>query len=220
MSKRTAMVVGALVLASGTFGCAAEAGSDDLATESDALVRANPRLAEFQEIYTRWSFGQLSVPSDSNGNAVVRDVVLMPIPFTPGDGTPGVADVALKAGQSFMLPCFAEFGTSYRDSTPPDPFEPLSLFTTLDIKFSVDGVPLVTTANVLGYFSKFTFKPEIPIDDTFIKAVIWFEGVGVLHTPLTPGKHVLKLDEKNTEPGFGGLLEYHNTWNVTVAARH
>jgi hypothetical protein len=220
MSKRTAVVAGVLLLASGSLGCTAEAGSDDFATESEALQSGKPRLAEFQEIYTRWSFGQLSVPSDANGNAVVRDVVLMPIPFTPGDGTPGVADVTLNCGQSFMLPFFAEFGTSYRDSTPPDPFEPLSLFQTLEIEFSVDGVPLVTTANVMSYFSKFTFNPEIPIDDTFIKAVIWFEGVGVLHTPLTPGKHVLKLDEKNTEPGFGGLLEYHNTWNVTVPTGH
>ena len=219
MSKRAGLVL-ILLSASGSFGCAADAGGESAAAEADALSRATPRLAEFEEIHSRWSFGQLSVPSDSNGNAIVKGVVLMRIPWTPGDGTPGVADVTLKCGQSFMLPFFAEYGTSYRDATPPDPFEPLSLFQTLDIKFSVDGVTLVNTANVMSYFSKFAFKPEIPIDDTFIKAVVWFEGVGVLHTPLTPGKHVLKLDEKNTEPGFGGLLEYHNTWNVTVSAGH
>jgi hypothetical protein len=207
-----------LLLAAGSFGCSAEVGSEDLTTTSDAVQQGNARLASYEETYTRWVFGQLSVPTDANGNAVVKGVVLMPVPFTDGDGTPGVADVTLKSGQSFMLPFFAEYGTSYRDSTPPDPFEPLSLFETLDIQFSVDGVPLVTTSNVMSYFSKFTFDPEIPIDDTFFKAVIWFEGVGVLHTPLTPGQHVLKLDEKNTEPGFGGLLEYHNTWNVTVTA--
>jgi hypothetical protein len=211
-------MIGVLLLASASFGCAADVGGEDAATETDALHRGAPRLAEFEEVYARWSFGQLSVPTDSNGNPVVKNVVLMPVPFTAGDGTPGVADVTLKCGQSFMLPFFAEFGTSYRDSTPPDPFEPLSLFETLDIKFSVDGVTLVNTSNVMSYFSKFEFDPEIPIDDTFFKAVIWFEGVGVLHTPLTPGKHVLKLDERNTEPGFGGLLEYHNTWNITVPA--
>jgi hypothetical protein len=40
--------------------------------------------------------------------------------------------------------------------------------------------------------------------------------VALLQNPLPPGEHVLKLDEKNAEPGFGGILEYHNTWNVTV----
>jgi len=154
--------------------------------------------------------------TDAFGNAVEKNIVMMPTPQTPGDGTPGSIDVTLGAGEGFTVPFFVELGTSYRNGTPPDPFEPLSLFTTLDIKVTLDGKTLITTDNVLSYFSKFTFEPAIPFDDAVVQAVIWYEGVALLQNPLSPGKHVMTLDEKNSEPGFGGILEFHNTWNLTV----
>ena len=48
----------------------------------------------------------------------------MPVPNTPGDDTPGRAAVTLNARQSFFLPLFTLFGTSYTDGTPPDPLSP------------------------------------------------------------------------------------------------
>lgn len=205
-----------LVFAFAALGCGAAPTDEDVAASQEELKKPNPRLAQFQETYFRWLFGEKTLPTDQYGNAVEKNVVMMPTPQTPGDGTPGSIDVTLRAGEGFTLPFFVELGTSYRNGTPPDPFQPLSLFTTLDIQFTVDGKTLITTDNVLEYFSKFTFDPAIPYDDAVVEAVIWYEGVALLHNPLPPGKHVLKLDEKNTEPGFGGILEYHNTWNVTV----
>ena len=174
----------------------------------------------FQDIYWRWADGSLTLPTDPNTNAVVGPVVMMAIPQTPGDGTPGAQDVTLKDGQPWMLPLWVLQGTSYTDGTPPDPFVGLSIFKTLAITFTIDGRTVVNTRNVMDYFSKFRFVPPIPINSPPTDAVIWFEGIGMLHDPLSPGKHTLKLDVKNTEPlpaGFGGgFVEFHNTWNVTV----
>jgi hypothetical protein len=206
-----------LALPMATLGCGA-APYDEEATTSEATLQSDggPRLAHYQETYWRWTFGDKTLPTDAYGNAVEKNVVMMPIPPTLGDGTPGTLDVTLATGESFTLPLFGALGTSYRDGTPPDPFEPKSIYTTLEISFTVDGNQLISSSNVLSYFSKFTLNPAIPYDDPVIEAIIWSEGIGVLHSPLCPGHHVLKLDVKNTEPQFGQLLEFHNTWNVTV----
>lgn len=198
------------------LGCGAAPTEEDVGASQAELRKPDPRLARYQETYFRWGFGDETLATDAYGNAVEKNVVMMPTPDAPGDGTPASIDVTLGAGEAFTLPFFVELGTSYRDGTPPDAFEPLSLFTTLDIKFTIDGKTLITTDNVLQYFSKFTFAPAIPYDDPVVQGIIWYEGVALLQNPLPPGKHVLTLDEKNTEPGFGGILEYHNTWNVTV----
>jgi hypothetical protein len=210
-------ILGALALTLATFGCGAAPSDGSLATD-DAELRGgfDPRLAHYQETYFRWFFGDKTLPTDANGNSVEKNVVMMPIPPTPGDGTPGTAEVTLSAGEGFVLPLQGALGNGYRDGTPPDPFEPLSVITTLDIQFSVDGQTLIETSNVSRYISKFTFEPAILIDDPVFASVIWYEGAGVLHAPLCPGKHVLKLDTKNTEPIFGAFVEFHNTWNVTV----
>jgi hypothetical protein len=162
----------------------------------------------------------LDLPTDCNGNTVVDNVVFMPIPDAPGDGTPGTIDVTLFNNQSFLLPLFGVFGTSYSDGTPPDPFEPVSIFETLDIQFAIDGVPLVTTDNVMDYFFKYELNPPIPYDYPPLSAVIWGEEISVFHKPLARGKHTFTLDVLNTEPAFGGFSEWHNTWNVTVKRAH
>lgn len=197
-------------------GCGAAPAEESVAASQSELAKPDPRLAQFQETYFRWLFGDKTLSTDAYGNFVEKNVVMMPTPEAPGNGTPASIDVTLRAGEAFTLPFFVELGTSYRDGTPPDPFEPLSLFTTLDIKFTIDGTTLITTDNVLESFSKFSFEPAIPFDDPVVQGIIWYEGVALLQNPLPPGTHVLTLDEKNTEPGFGGILEYHNTWNVTV----
>jgi hypothetical protein len=210
-----------LLLALGTFGCGAASPEETVGTTDQAdRGGVDGQLAHYQETYYRWEFGDKTLSTDAYGNAVENNVAMLPVPFTPGDGTPGTQNVTLSSGEGFVLPLFGELGTSYRDGTPPDPFEPISIFTTLDIQFSIDGKQVISTENVLRYFSKFEFAPPIPIDDSFIAGIVWLEGVGILQSPLSPGEHVLKLDEKNTEPGFGGILEYHNTWNVTVKQGH
>ena len=80
----------------------------------------------------------------------------------------------------------------------------------------IDGVAVVTAANVMDYYSKYEFDPEIPIDFPPIDSVIWVQGIGILHAPLSAGKHTMTLDVKNTMPAFGSFFEYHNTWNIRV----
>ena len=209
---------GALVLTLATFGCAAAPQeAEDLGT-SEAELRGglDPRLAHYQETYFRWVFGDKTLPTDAYGNAIENNVVMMPIPPTPGDGSHGTADVTLSAGESFVLPLRGALGNGYVDGSPDDPFEPLSVITTLEITFSVDGKKLIGTKDIPRYLSKFSFDPIILLDDPFFASVIWYEGVGVLHAPLCPGKHVLELHVRNTEPIFGAFLEFNNTWNVTV----
>jgi hypothetical protein len=178
-------------------------------------------LAEWNEIYERWLFGVLAVPIDGNGNAVVSPhVVLMPFPNTPGDGTPGHIDVTLNAGQAFVLPLWVELGTDYTDGTPPDPLLDVSIFQTLNITFQIDGRTVINQTNVLKFYSEFFFNPPIPITGfPPVNSIIWFQGISIVHHPLSVGTHTFKLDAVNTQPAFGGFFEYHNTWAVTVQPR-
>ncbi len=65
-------------------------------------------LAQWQDVYWRWTYGGLTVPTDANGNAVVNgNVVLMPLPNAPGDGTPGHLNVTLNSGCCRYGTCWA-----------------------------------------------------------------------------------------------------------------
>ena len=175
-------------------------------------------LTIWQETYFRWAYGDITVPTDSNGNAVVGNhTVLPPLPAAFGDGTPAHLDVTLSAGQSFVLPLWALLGTSYTDGTPPDAFVPDSVFQTLDISFTIDGVTVIDGSNVMNYYSKEPMDPVIPIFNfPPYDAVIWMESVGITHAPLTPGTHTVALHARNTQAAFGSFIEYNNTWTVTV----
>jgi hypothetical protein len=175
-------------------------------------------LAGWNEIYERWAFGELAIPIDGNGNAVVHPhVVLFPIPNTPGDGTPGHLDVTLTTGQKFVLPLWVLLGTDYTDGTPPDPLLPLSVFRTLNLTFQIDSKTVIDQTNVLNFYSAFFFNPPIPITGfPPVNSIIWFQGISIVHHPLPPGTHTFQLDAVNTQPALGGFLEYHNTWTVTV----
>jgi hypothetical protein len=174
-------------------------------------------LSQWQEIYWRWFYNDLSIPTDVNGNPVVDNVVLMRFPVTSGDGTAGVIDLTLKAQQPFMLPLWNILGNAYNDGSI-DPYLSEEIFRTLDIKFAIDGVTVVNTANVRQFYTKFDFNPPIPYNFPPAVSFIFLQGIGITHAPLTPGNHVFTLDAKNTDTVdfFGIQLEYHNTWNVTV----
>ena len=211
--KKLIVATGALLL---TLALAAS-----FTRPSYADSASDSALAQWQAIYWYWALGDandagVDFATDGGGNTTVGNVVLMPIPNTPGDGTPGSVDVTLNSGESFFLPLWDLLGTSYTDGTPPDEFVSLKVFKTLDISFKIDGVSVITTANVMDYYSKHEFDPEIPIDYPPIDAVIWVQGIGILHAPLSPGKHTMTLDVKNTMPAFGSFFEYHNTWNIRV----
>ena len=118
-----------------------------------------------------------------------------------------------------MLPLWGLFGTHYTDGTPPDPFVPVSAFQTLKLTFTIDGVTVIDESNLLDFYSGFVFSSLIPINFSPIDAIIWFQGISVVHHPLSVGAHTRTLDAVNTQPGFGGFFEYHNTWTVKVQPR-
>jgi hypothetical protein len=175
-------------------------------------------LAKFQQAYWQWAFGNLTLPVDANGNAVVcEDIAMMPMPNTPGDGTPGQTTVTLDAEQAFMLPLWCLLGNRYTDGTVDPPVD-VDVYRTLDITLKIDGDTVVNPKNVMRFYSEFDFHPEIPfVVDPYV-SFAWFQGIGVLYPGLPAGPHTIKLDVKNTQ-GVYGLdiyIEYHNTWDVTV----
>ena len=197
---------------------AAQAKPADKADHHDSDAFGSKTLARvFHDTYWRWYYGNVTLPTDENNHAVLNGIALMPLPNAPGDGTPGSIDVTLRAGQPFFLPLFGLQGTSYTDGTPPDPFLDLDIFKTLVIKFTIDGKTVVNEHNVMDYFSQSALIPPVPLNSAGIDSLIWFQSVGVLQEPLSPGKHVLKLDVKNTMPAFGFIAEFHNTFNITVS---
>jgi hypothetical protein len=183
---------------------------------SRACPTPRDALAPWAEAYLRWYLGERELPLDEHGNAVLGHTVLLPIPPTPGDGTPGSAAVTLDEHQSFTLPLWGLVGSSHDDGTPPDPFAPVSIFRTLDITVRLDGVPLITRDNVLDFFTRLTLEPPIAVDEPPGTAIVWYETVGILEPPLPPGAHTLELHAVNTEPAFGTFFEYQNTWELTV----
>ncbi len=195
----TALVVAALGLATLVL-----AGPAPLPGHSRAFGKT---LAQWQEIYFRWQFGQLVIPPDANGNAAVGNVVLFPVPNTPGDGTPGHLDVTLKSGQAFTVPLLAIVGTS------SDPLVDVSIFRTTDLTLQIDGHTVVDSSNQMEYYTQFYFVPPVG-------SIAWCQEFGIVHTPLSVGTHTLKLDEKTTQPLpaylGGGFREDHNTFTITV----
>ncbi|HEY0456199.1 MAG TPA: hypothetical protein VGE41_07465 [Verrucomicrobiae bacterium] len=171
------------------------------------------------DTYWTWALGGATLPNDAHGNAVVKGVALMAFPSAPGDGTPGSIDITLSAGEGFAIPFFAFLGNSYSDGTPPDTFAALSVFQTLDISVTLDGVTIVDGSNVMQYFTEFYFNPAIPLNSPPANAWIWAQTVGVVHAPLPVGNHVMKMHVRNTEPAYGFTFEYNNTWNIHVTGR-
>jgi hypothetical protein len=178
-------------------------------------------LAQWQDTYFRRFVGQLNIPPDANGNAVVDGVVLMPLPNAPGDGTPAALSVTLNSGQPFTMPMLYLLGTSYTDGTPPDPLVDVSFFKALSLTLRIDGVTVIDSSNMMNYFSQFAFAPPIPIDSPPIDSVVWGEVLAFVHSPFSVGTHTMKVDLTTGQPlppNFGGgTLEFHNTWNITVS---
>jgi hypothetical protein len=179
-------------------------------------------LAKFEEVFWRWACGDLTLPVDANTNAVVcGDVVMMPIPGSPGDGTPASIDVTINEDQAFMLPLWVWLGTDYTDGSVDPPVD-LDVFRTMDISFTIDKDTVVSTKNVMKYYADFDFVSAIPYPYPPYVSVVYFQGIGVLHPGLSPGKHTMKLHARNTvafQDALGNVysgIEYNNTWNVTV----
>lgn len=187
-------------------------------SDSDRLTGSPVTLNVLGDIYWRSAFGSVVLPADPNGNAVIGGVALMPLPDNSANPTASI-NVTLKAGQPFFLPLLALFGTSYSDGTPSDPVLTESMFKKhlKQLKLQIDGRLLLGERDALDFLTQFNFEPPIPYDAAPINAIIYEQGISVIHKGLSPGPHVIKLDVKFSAapPGFAGF-EFHNTFNVTV----
>jgi hypothetical protein len=177
-------------------------------------------LSDLMVIYTRWELGATQIKPDSNGNAAVGPIVLMPLPSAPGDGTPASINVTLKANQASTMPLFQWIGNKYQDGSV-DPMADLEDFEDMQITFKVDGIPVVTDRNVMEFYTESELRPPVTTDlPQRIGATAWVfeQTVGIILPPLPPGKHTLTLDESVGLPdlGYPAPQVYHNTWNITV----
>jgi len=200
-------------------GLTARAGSGPAPGNSDAFGRS---LGQWMLAYTTWYLGSADIPPDGNGNADVGRVVLLPLPNAPGDGTPASIDVTLGTGQPFTLPFTQWIGNSYIDGSE-DPVADVSDFRDMQITVKLDGQPIITSKNVMDYYTEEEFDPPLTTDlPAGIGATAWVfvQSIGIAHPPLTPGQHTLTLDESISfdDLGFTEPVVYHNTWNITVKA--
>jgi hypothetical protein len=82
---------------------------------------AAPRLDDLEgwaDVYLRWMTDDRTLPLDEHGNAVLGGTVLLPIPPTPGDGTPGSEAVTLDRRDSFVLPLWGLIGNHHHARAP------------------------------------------------------------------------------------------------------
>jgi hypothetical protein len=108
-------------------------------------------------------------------------------------------------------------GDSYTDETiPPDEFVPLNVFKTLQITLTIDGKTVLNGKNAMDFYTQQMLDPQIPINSDGVKSIIFVQGIGILHTPLSTGQHKMELHAMNTIPVQGLTFEYNNTWNITV----
>ena len=215
-----ALIIVATLMLSGAPLLRADNGNHGY--DSAQFIDSKTLLTKFSDLYFRSVYGNITLPTDQNGNTVVGKTVFMPLPNAPGDGTPASINVTLKAGQPFFLPLLALPGTSYSDGTPPDPFVDLQVLkNNVRLTLKIDGKTVLDEQEALDdFYTQFYFDPPIPFDAPPINAIIYLQVIAVLHKPLSPGTHVITLDEKVSPiPIFGGV-EYHNTFNVTVQPRN
>ena len=116
-----------------------------------------------------------------------------------------------------MLPLWNLLGNAYVDGSS-DALIALAVFQTLDFELTLDGVTIMDSSNLMQYYSQFYFDPPIPYNVPPAVSFIWFQGIGMVHAPLSVGTHTLKLDAQNTDTAdlFGLVFAYHNTWHVNV----
>ena len=72
---------------------------------------------------------------------------------------------------------------------------------------TVDGQP-VAEPNIDFYVD------PTPIDPPLFGVVTFYQGLGVVIKPLTPGAHTINLFSSINTPD--GLAEFNNTWNIIV----
>jgi hypothetical protein len=222
----------------GVTGARADLGANTLKAKRIAPPNSSAygkSLAEWLGIYWRWFYGG-SDPATSK----VDGVQLLPLPvgdltggsFTPDDPAilVGQLELTIPAGTPFVLPLFSWVGERYEASLnlPDDiPIDDAALLAGVHPVLTIDGKPVITDANKEAFYIPVTpFNPIVvyPEPTSYGSvAALFFQGVGFVSAPLSPGVHTIHLDEPYIigpgvyppiPAGFGQI--FHNTWVITV----
>ncbi len=172
-------------------------------------------LAQWQAIWLAWEMGALAPPTDAIGNALVNGVVLLPIPAASGDGTPASLNITLLSGEPFVVPLILVVGDAFSNGST-SPMVSSNDFKNISLTLTLDGETILDSDEAFRFYTQTVFNPPIPLNEPPVTGIAWVQGLSIAHTPLRPGNHVLKLDEKITLPERGTTLEFHNTLNITV----
>lgn len=144
-------------------------------------------LDEWIGIHLRW------LEAGQDPDVRVKNVAFLPIvgesPFS----------VEVKSGTALVLPIALWLG--FEDDPVLQPSDFVGAVT-------LDGQP-IAEPNI-----DFLVGPT-PVDPPLFGVVTFYQGLGVVIKPLTPGAHTIELfSSVNTPEGLG---EFNNTWNITVA---
>jgi hypothetical protein len=171
-------------------------------------------LTQWMTAYVTWALGGSEVER-------IQDRVFLPLPDSTDPDEDGIysgeIDVTLAATDGFVLPTLVWIGERYDDDTEDErDFPSREDFLGTELVVTLNGVTLIdSSVDDLGiYFFEGDFEPAIEYDepsDYGSVAAVWLRGLGFLHGPLSPGVHVLHLEELNEE-----IAGYSNTWNITV----
>ena len=147
-------------------------------------------LDEWIEAHLRW------LEAGQDPDVRVKNVAFLPI---VGDLPSGnVFEVEVEPGTALVLPIAMWLG--FEGDPVLDPSDFFGAVT-------LDGQP-IAEPNI-----DFLVGPT-PVDPPLFEVVTFFQGLGVVIKPLTPGTHTIELFSSIDTPD--GLFEFTNTWNITV----
>ena len=144
-------------------------------------------LEEWIESHLRW------LEAGQDPDVRVKNVAFLPI-----DGAPPFS-IELEPGTALVLPIALWLG--FEGDPVLDPSDFFGAVT-------LDGQP-IAEPNI-----DFLVGPT-PVDPPLFGVVTFFQGLGVVIKPLTPGTHTIELYSTVNSPD--GFAKFNNTWNITVA---
>lgn len=192
--KKLGVTFGAIVVL--LFSIQAQAGTTlDGLNQIKPNPDAQPNSSAFGRTLDEWIGTHLIwLEAGQDPEARVKNVSFLPIvgesPFS----------IEVKTGTAFVLPIALWLGFE------GDPvLEPSDFFGAV----TLDGQP-IAEPNI-----DYLVGPT-PVDPPLFGVVTFYQGLGVVIKPLTPGAHTIELFATVNTPE--GLAEFTNTWNINVIA--
>jgi len=143
-------------------------------------------------------------------NAPIPEKRVTFLPTTDEFGNDGnVFDIEVAPGTALVLPI-----AGYIGFPTDEPLEPTAFFG----EVTLDGQP-IAEPNEDYYFGPTAFDPPIILDfgGGFVFTLAYFQGLGVVIKPLTPGTHTIELFSiVDATANNEGVSEFTNIWNITV----